>query len=342
MRRSHLVAVLLCPPVGLLDFSCAAAIFGSQRSEPDEDWYSFAAGSMNPGPIQTAEGVDLHVGHGMEIFGLADTILIPAWDIERSPPPELLIALGAAQRRGVRLVSVGTGAFLLAAAGILAGRRVAAHCSYAPLLQRLHPGLSIVSDALYIDEGQIVTGAGSAASLDMFLHLVTLDYGIRAANELARSLLAAPHRQGSHPQALRRPVPGEKELRLHKVIDHLRLNATRQHRTEALAAMADMSPTNFNKKFRSVVGRSPYDWLIHERVAIARELLEESRLSIDQIGVESGFGSTQSFRSAFTRIVGLAPARYRSARRAGQPAADARARNGRAAAKLPQQPLQQS
>ncbi len=270
---------------------------------------------MNPGPVGTDNAASFVAAYGLEIFSLADTIVLPSWDPGVTPPVEISMMLKRAAQRGVRLVATGSGVFLLAAAGLIEGRRVAAHWSIANALAELHPDLIIDRDALYVDEGQLVTGAGSAASLDLFLHLVKQDFGMRAAELLARTMLTAPHRDGRQAQRLERPVPRGSDLRLQKVLDHLRRNATRSHRAEALAAMAEMSPTNFNKKFRRLAGYSPYDWLIRERVAIAQALLEESALSIDQVGVESGFGSTQSFRNAFVRIVGMAPAAYRRAQK---------------------------
>jgi AraC family transcriptional regulator, transcriptional activator FtrA len=328
VKQSHLVAALLYPPVSALEFGCAAEVFGLARPEIGRPCYSFAAGSMNPGAVGTDSGTSLVAAYGLEIFSLADTIVLPSWDPAVAPPIEIATMLKRAAQRGVRLVATGSGVFLLAAAGLTEGRRVAAHWSIADRLAELHSDLSIDRDALYVDEGQLVTGAGSAASLDLFLHLVKQDFGIRAAERLARSMLTAPHRDGRQAQRLERPVPRGSDLRLQKVLDHLRLNATQSHRAEALAAMAEMSPTNFNRKFRRLVGYSPYDWLIRERVAIARELLEESTLSIDQVGVESGFGSTQSFRNAFMRIMGMAPAAYRRAQKPDDRTVVSRARRG--------------
>lgn len=311
MKRSHLVAIFLYPPASAFDLGCAASVFGAAPPGIGGDWYSFAAGSINPGPVATDNGTDLHANHGLEVLALADTIIVPSWDPSRPPQIELSMTLKSALQRGTRLVAAGSGIFLLAAVGALEGRRVAAHWSHAEELVRRHPSLSVEPNAIYLDDGQIVTGAGAASSIDMFLHIVCQDFGIRQSNLLARSLIMPPHRDGHQAQLIQRPVPQTGDTRLHKVLEHMRSNATKQQRTEALAAMAGMSPTNFNKRFRKIVGHSPYDWLIRERVAIARELLEESALSIDQVGVESGFGSTQSFRAAFTKLVGMPPAAYR-------------------------------
>ena len=325
--KNHLVAVLAHPPLSSFEFSCTAEIFGHRRPDANRRWYDFGVGAVAPGPIPTTGGIDVYVRHGLEIFDRAETIVIPSWDQAAAPPAVLVAMLKAAHARGARLVSISSGVFLLAAAGLLDGRRAATHWSHAPELSRLYPLIDVDSEVLYIDDGQIVTGAGSSAGLDMLLHLVRRDHGTRICNLVARGLVTPPHRDGDQAQIVQRPVPRGADTRLARVLDYLRRNATSPHRTEELAAMAAMSPSYFNRKFRQTVGTSPYDWLLHERVAIARELLEESTLSIDQIGAEAGFGSTVSFRNNFVNIVGLKPATYRRAHRSA--AAPARSGSSR-------------
>ncbi len=329
--KNHLVAALVHPPLSSFEFSCTAEIFG--RPPPNEHvrWYEFAVGAAKAGPVSASGVVDIHVRHGLELFDRADTIVIPSWDPSAQPPAELVTMLAAACSRGARLVSICSGVFLLAAAGLLDGRRAATHWSHADELRRRHPEVRVDSEILYIDDGQILTGAGSSAVLDLLLHIVRRDHGTRICNLVAHGLVAPPHRDGDQAQIVERPVPRGADTRLAKVLDYLRRNATHPLRTEQLAEMAAMSPSYFNRKFRQTVGTSPYDWLLHERVAIARELLEESSLSIDQIGAEAGFGSTVSFRNNFVNIVGLKPASYRRIHRAEGPWPVRGARTGQAA-----------
>jgi AraC family transcriptional activator FtrA len=311
---SHLVALLVHPPLAALEFGYVSEVFGGERPEAAQHWYELTTAAIAPEPVYVASGLAVTAAEGLEAFSRADTIVIPAWRPSDTLAGEIAAALSEAAARGARLVSIGTGAFALAAAGLLDGRRATTHWADAQELACRYPKIQVQADALYVDEGPVVTGAGQTAGLDMLLHLVRRDHGAQVSNALARRLVAPPHRAGDQVQCARRPVPRAKDTRLARVIDHLRTHATQPQRTPDLALMAAMSERSFNRKFRDTVGYSPYDWLLRERVAIARELLEESSLSIDQIGAESGFGSTQSFRNAFKSIVGINPNHYRRSR----------------------------
>lgn len=305
------IALFVHPPLSALEFGFANEVFGGTHPEGGTDWYELVTVALAPEPVHAAGGLAVTAQAGLEAFAQADTIVIPSWRPADPIPPALTAALAAASARGVRIVSIGTGAFALAGAGLLDGRTATTHWADADELARRYPKVRVNTDALYIEEGAIHTGAGQTAGLDMLLHLVRRDHGARISNMIARRLVAPPHRGGEQIQCAQRPVPRMKDTRLARVIDHLRANATHPHRTPDLATMAAMSERSFNRKFRDTVGYSPYDWLLRERVAIAKELLEESSLSIDQIGAESGFGSSQSFRNAFRNIVGINPADYR-------------------------------
>ena len=223
------------------------------------------------------------------------------------PPPQI----AAAWERGARLLSICSGAFVLAAAGVLDGRRATTHWIHAEALRRRHPAVEVSPDVLYIDEGRVVTGAGAAAGLDMMLHVVRRDHGARIANHVARHLVIPPYREGGQAQFAERPMPQVADSRLSRVISWMREHARDDLRIEAVAAMAAMSPRTFFRKFREATGMAPYDWLIHERVAITRQLLEEARLSVEQIATEAGFGAAETMRHHFRRIVGRSPLDYR-------------------------------
>lgn len=309
--RDHLVAVLAHPPVSLFELSCAVEIFGRQRAELDVPWYDFAVGSIEPGAVASMGGIDLNVAHGIDLFARADTIIIPGWDSRAPLPPALAETFLAARARGARLLSICSGAFLLASLGLLDGRRAATHWLYAEELQRRYPSVRVDPDVLYVDEGDIVTAAGSAAGLDMLLHLVRRDHGSAVCNAVARRLNIPPHRDGGQSQFAIRPVIEVRDSRLGEVINWMRAHSTEEMTIDDLASRAAMSARTFFRRFRETTGQSPYDWLLVERIAVARDLLETGRLSVDQIAFHAGFSSPETMRIHFKRIVGCTPADYR-------------------------------
>ena len=309
--KGHLVAVLVHEPISTFEFGCVADVFGNRRAEPMTDWYDFAVCAAVPGPIVSTGGIPIYVEHGLNVISRADTIIIPSWDAEEDPPAEMLEALKQAYDRGTRILSICSGAFALAAAGILDGRRATTHWVHAGELSRRYPNVTVEPDVLYIDEGQIVTGAGCAAGLDMMLHVIRCDHGAKVCNFIARRMVIPPHREGGQAQFALRPVPKIPNSRFAQVLDWMRAHANEELSTEQLALEAAMSPRSFFRRFREATGMAPYDWIVHERIAIAKELLEEGRLSIEQIAGEAGFRAAETMRHHFRRIVGRSPAEYR-------------------------------
>jgi AraC family transcriptional regulator, transcriptional activator FtrA len=310
--KNHLVVSLAYDGLCMFEFGCTVEVFGIPRPELEVEWYDFAVCGIEPGMLRSTAGVGVHAPHGLDVAARADTIIVSGWrGVDSEVPAELVRVLREAHGRGARLVSICSGAFVLGAAGLLDGRRATTHWRYAGALAARFPRAIVEPDALYVDEGRIVTSAGSAAGLDMMLHLVRRDHGARVCNTVARRLVIPPHREGGQAQFVSRPVPATENSRLHRVIEHMRLHATSQHRMDEMAAMAAMSPRSFFRKFREAVGMSPYEWLVRERIAIAKELLEDGRLSIDRVSDAAGFGSTETFRHHFRRVVGRGPADYR-------------------------------
>ncbi|HEY0011756.1 MAG TPA: transcriptional regulator FtrA [Allosphingosinicella sp.] len=308
----HLVASLVYDGLCAFEFGCTFEIFGLPRPELQAEWYDFVPFGMGEESIRAAGGLTVTVARSLDVLEEADTIVISGWRGIDSPVPEALAeGLRAAHRRGARIASICSGAFVLAAAGLLDGRRATTHWRYTEALAARFPRVRVEPDVLYIDEGSIVTSAGSAAGLDMMLHLVRRDRGAKICNAVARRLVIPPHRDGGQAQFVERPVPVRPESRLTKVIEYLRANPTREHRTRDLAEMAAMSPRSFFRKFKEAVGMAPYDWLLRERVEIAKQLLEDSGFTIDQIADEAGFGASETFRHHFRRVVGTSPAEYR-------------------------------
>lgn len=312
--RSHLVVAVAYDRLCTFEFGCVVELFALPRPELGVDWYRFAVCAAEPGPIRAAGGVTLTVSHTLALLDRADTIVIPGWrDADELPPEPLLRKLRAAARRGARICSICSGVFVLAAAGVLEGKTVTTHWRYADKLKARFPSLHVEPDALYVDEGAIVTSAGSAAGLDMLLHLVRRDYGGAVANRVAQRLVVPPHREGGQAQFVPRPMPPEDDGgRLARLIDWMRGHAASSHTIESLARRAAMSGRTLQRRFRDATGLGPYEWLIRERVALAKDMLEtRPRLSIAIVAQRAGFGSEESMRRHFRRIVMTSPAAYR-------------------------------
>lgn len=312
--RSHLVVAVAYDRLCTFEFGCVVELFALPRPELGVDWYRFAVCAAEPGPIRAAGGVTLTVSHTLALLDRADTIVIPGWrDADELPPEPLLRKLRAAARRGARICSICSGVFVLAAAGVLEGKTVTTHWRYADKLKARFPSLHVEPDALYVDEGAIVTSAGSAAGLDMLLHLVRRDYGGAVANRVAQGLVVPPHREGGQAQFVPRPMPPEDDGgRLARLIDWMRGHAASSHTIESLARRAAMSGRTLQRRFRDATGLGPYEWLIRERVALAKDMLEtRPRLSIAIVAQRAGFGSEESMRRHFRRIVMTSPAAYR-------------------------------
>jgi len=310
--RNPLVAALVYDGLCGFEFACAAEVFGLPRPELEPGWYRFETCAAERGALRAPHGLRVVADAGLERLAQAGTIIIPGWKgIDVPVPSRVLDALRTAHARGARLLSICSGAFVLAATGLLDGRRATTHWHHAEAMQRRYPRIQVDPAVLYVDEGQLLTSAGSAAGLDLCLHLVRRDHGPRIANQVARRLVIPPHRDGGQAQFVERPVARRESNALAKVIDHMQQRlATRQPIAE-LAAMAAMSERSFLRHFREATGMSPADWLIAARVDRARELLEGAALSIDAIAGECGFGSAITLRHHFRRKLGTSPRAYR-------------------------------
>ncbi|NIF41262.1 transcriptional regulator FtrA [Burkholderia sp. Tr-862] len=311
--QNHLVVALAYDRLCTFEFGCVVELFALERPELGVDWYRFAVCASEPGPVRAAGGITVAAPYRLATLDRADTIVIPGWrDPDELPPEPLLKKLRAAHRRGARLCSICSGVFVLAAAGVLDGLTVTTHWRYAERLQARYPALRVNPDALYVDEGQIVTSAGSAAGLDMLLHLVRRDHGGAIANRVAQRLVLPPHRDGGQAQFVPRPVAPGGGDRLAKLIDWMRAHAAEPHTLASLAAQAAMSTRTLQRQFADATGMSPLMWLIRERVNIAKDMLEtHPALSLAQIAARSGFGSEESLRRHFRRVAATSPAAYR-------------------------------
>jgi AraC family transcriptional activator FtrA len=310
--QDHLVVALAYDQLCTFEFGCVVEVFALPRPELDVRWYRFGVCAAERGPIRAAGGFTLTAPRSLKLLDTADTIIIPGWrNPDDAPPVPLIRKLRAAYHRGARLCSICSGVFVLAAAGLVDGRPATTHWRYAKTLSERYPSIDVKIDALYVDDGQIITSAGSAAGLDMMLHLVRLDHGAKIANLVAQRLVIPPHRAGDQAQFVPRPVRDDDAGRLTKLMDWVRGHPAQDHTVGSLARRAAMSTRTLQRQFQESTRLSPMEWLVRERVAVAKELLEAGRASVTEISERAGFGSEESFRRHFRRVAGISPSLYR-------------------------------
>lgn len=308
--RNTTVAVLAYDGVNAFELGMAVEVFGLPNMGPD--WYRVAVCSDSPRKQRAAGGgVKIVADAGLSFLQQAGTVIVPGWqDINATPPDALLAALCRAHARGARIASICSGIFVVAAAGLLVGRRVAVHWANAEALAGKYPSLRVNPNVLYVDDGDIMSSAGRAAGLDLCVHIVRRDFGAETANIVARRLVIAPHREGGQAQFIPRPVWTEGnslgELR-NWIRDHLDQNLA----IARLAAKSRMSRRTFIRRFEEATGVSPGEWVLQERTAQARNLLEATAMSIEQVATAVGFGSADALRHHFRTRFQTSPLRYR-------------------------------
>lgn len=311
-EKAPLVVAVAYDQLCTFEFGCVVEMFALQRPELGVPWYRFAVCSAEGRSLRAAGGITVAAPYSLRILEQAHTVIVPGWrDAEEPPPVDLVKRIRAAYDRGARICSICSGVFVLAAAGILDGRTVTTHWRYAQRLQQRYPMLRVEPNALYVDEGQVVTSAGSAAGLDMLVHLVRRDHGPKVANLVAQRLVIPPHRDGDQAQYVPRPVAREDEGRLARLLDWVRQHLDASHSVASLSKRASMSPRTLLRHFRNITGLAPGEWLLRERIALARDMLESGRVPIGEVADRTGFGSAESFRRHFRLQVGASPAAYR-------------------------------
>lgn len=312
-----MVASLVYDGLCAFEFACAAEVFGLKRPELGPDWYRFETCAIASRQVRGQYGLRMAASGGLDRLAKAGTIVIPGWEgIDVPVPPVLLEALRKAHARGARLLSICSGSFVLAATGLLDGRRATTHWRYAEAFRRRFPAVEVDPKVLYVDEGNILTSAGSAAGLDLCLHLVRRDWGPGIANQVARRLVIPPHRDGGQAQFLERPVDAAEARLLNReslaaLLDKIRKRLADPWRVSELARQAAMSERTFIRRFRSTTGTSPGDWITQARIERARELLESTALSLDLIAERCGLGTPATLRHHFRKKLGVSPALYR-------------------------------
>jgi AraC family transcriptional activator FtrA len=295
------------------EYGVAVELFALPRPEMGPDWYRFATAAVEPGDLKGLGGVRVVGDGGLELLDGASVIVAPGWRGLDAPVPALLLdALRAAHARGARLMSICSGVFVLAATGLLDGRRATTHWRYADALRQRHPEIQVQPDVLYVDEGDLLTSAGSAAGIDLGLHLIRRDFGPEAANAVARRLVVPPHRDGGQAQFVQRPVPVAHEAsRLGPVLDSMRADLAGTHTIKALASATGMSERTFLRRFEAATGDTPARWLLAERLNRARDLLETSSAGIEQVAEAVGLGAA-ALRHHFRRQFSTTPGAYRA------------------------------
>ena len=272
----------------------------------------FSVCAVDPSPVRGSQGILVEAEHNLELLDCADTIVVPGWRGADAPPSdELTERLRAAYARGARLLSICTGSFMLAATGLLDGRCATTHWVYADELAQRYPAICVKPGVLFVDEGRILTSAGSAAGIDLCLHVIRSDFGAVVANTIARRMVVPPHRDGGQSQFIDHPTTLEQEGSFSPLLDWVREHLNHEHTVNSLAERAGLSPRTFARRFQHLVGTSPHRWLTQERIVRAQELLETTIAPIDRVAEEAGFGSAQVLRLHFRRHIGTTPIGYR-------------------------------
>jgi transcriptional regulator GlxA family with amidase domain len=313
-RRPEIVAVLLFSGAPIFESSIPLSVFGVDRQDAGVPRYRLLVCAGEEGPLATTGGLTLTAPHGLEALSRAGTVVVPAWrSAAQLPPPEALAALRKAHAEGARIIGLCTGAFVLAAAGLLDGRPATTHWMYAPTLAKRYPQVQVDPRELFIDDGDVLTSAGTAAGIDLCLHVVRNDHGSEAAAALARRLVVPARRSGGQAQYIDRSLPEEiGNDPLAEVVTWALDNLSKQFDVEALAARAYMSRRTFDRRFRSLTGSAPLQWLISQRVLQAQRLLETTEASVDEVARRCGFRSPVALRGHFRRQLGVSPAVYRT------------------------------
>ncbi|MGW4560860.1 helix-turn-helix domain-containing protein [Streptomyces sp. NPDC004561] len=306
-----MTTVALAVTDGMLHFelSLAYEVFGSAPADVPGPWYDLVV--CGPGTVRAGRFA-LEPDRGLDWLPGADTVIVPGWaDIDEDPPAELVDAVRAAHDAGARVASLCTGAFVLAAAGLLDGWRATTHWAHTRALAARYPQVTVDPDVLYVDNGSVLTSAGKAAAMDLCLHLVRLDRGASIANTVARRLVVPPHRDGGQAQFVTTPVPAPDNHPLAVLFPWAIKRLDQPLTVEDLARQARMSSRNLGRHFKSVTGTTPLQWLLTQRIRHAQELLETTDDSVDAIAAATGMGTATTLRRHFNRTVGVPPDTYR-------------------------------
>lgn len=309
----HRVVALCFDGVVAFDLAAPAQAFGGAHDAGGRPLYEFSTCSVDGAEVLTTSGFGVRPQAGLEALGEADTVVVPGYFASLAPPPaRATAALRAAAERGARVLSVCTGAFALAHAGLLDGRRAATHWGWAGELAARFPAVVVDPDALFVDEGDVLTSAGLSAGIDLSLHVIRSDFGAAAGERVARHMVAAPHREGGQAQFFK-PAPPAAGGSLEPTRRWAERRLAEPLDVAAMAGHAGVSPRTFARRFREETGTTPLQWLLGRRVLEARRLLEESELPVEAVAWRAGFGNAASLRDHFRRATATTPSAYRRA-----------------------------
>ncbi len=307
------VAVVAFDGISPFHLSVPCLVFGEDRTDAGKPRFRLRVCSLEAGPLRTNAGFTVEAAHGLEALRRAQIVVVPSWRDDGSPAPAALLkALRDAHRRGATIVGLCLGAFVVAEAGLLDGRPATTHWHLAATFARRYPSVQLQPEVLYVDNGDVLTSAGTAASIDCCLHLLRVRYGAEVANRAARRMVVAPHRQGGQAQYIQQPVPAAAEQdRLRPLLEWLSRHPQRSHSLDDLARRALMSRRTFTRRFREATGTTVGQWLLSQRLALAQRLLETTEQPVEVVAADAGFGSAVSLRQHFAAAFSVSPSAYR-------------------------------
>ncbi|WP_115788856.1 GlxA family transcriptional regulator [Arthrobacter silvisoli] len=314
------VAVIVVPGFSIFEFGTAFEVFGIDRSDREGGVpkFDFRVCTPHPGDVPMKSGLSMHVSLGLEAASDADLVIMAPYGRDLDVPEEVLETLRAAHERGAWVLSICSGAYALARAGLLDGRRCTTHWHYSQDLASRYPQARVDENVLYVQDGTIITSAGTASGIDACLHLVRVELGAKVAAAIARDMVVAPHRDGGQAQYIDRPMPSCGSAPMEALLRWMVENLDQEHSVAELAERLHMSPRTFARRFRAETGATPAAWLNSQRVLRAQELLEGSDLNIDEVAREAGFGHSVLMRHHFAKVLDTSPQSYRRAFRGSQ------------------------
>ena len=305
------VAILAYDNLNAYEFGCAYEMFCTPRPEL-EAWYQTDILGVETGPMRASGGMSLTVNKKLDDLAGYDMLIIPGWTgIDNKPPEHFIDAVLEMHQRGGRIVALGTGTFALAYTGLLDGKRATTHWSLAKHFIDRFPKVNFIDNVLYDGEDRMHTSSGHTGSIDLALQMIRMDYGAHRTNVVAKDMVVSSHRDGTQSQFVERTLR-QQHGRLHETINWVLENLDKPLNVTEMAEQACLSRRSFDRQFRSTVGKSPKEWLIHQRINLAQDFLETTNYSVEEIASSTGFQTGMNLRHHFTRLLGMSPTRYRN------------------------------
>ena len=310
----HTIAIAIYNGLSGFEYGIVTELFGLNRPGLEVNWYDYKPCRVEPGKLSSSHGLLIKPAYGIDDLMQADTVIVPGWrNPEEKPKPAFIKALQKAYLNGARIVSICTGAFVLAHAGLLDGRQATTHWLHVKLFKRLFPAVILKEDALYISDERVSSSAGSVAGLDLCLAIIRADFGINVANTVARRMVAPPHREGGQSQYAEPLILTGSDETFGPILDWMTAHLGQPFTIEQAAVRFSLSLRTFQRRFYILTGVSPHQWLSRQRVIKVRALLETTDLSIEEIAFKAGLGSSANLRKHFSRYLNTTPRAYRTA-----------------------------